>query len=119
MEIRLSEKEITLGVVAFLNSRGMNVDPETANIEFSVSRKPAGITAVLHEGPIPVAEPEPETPVKQEAKLVGQAETDGARVSGEVAEKPAEPAPEPEAVEPLVAEPATEAPAEQTTSLFQ
>lgn len=120
MEIRLSEKEITLGVVAYLNSRGMNVDPETANIEFTVSRKPAGVSAVLHEGPIPVAEPE----AKEEPKLVGQAETSGALVSGEAAAKAPEPVVE-QAADPtpeVVTEAAAEAGASDAqvtgTSLF-
>lgn len=120
MEIRLSEKEITLGVVAFLNSRGMNIDPETANIEFSVSRKPAGVSAILHEGPIPAAEPEPPVQDKAEQKLVGQVAG-----SGTALDQAAEPAPEP-VLEPAVdgepepvAQDNAEEPAAQTgASLF-
>lgn len=123
MEIRISEKEITLGVVAYLNSRGMNIDPHTANIEFTVSRKPAGITAVLHEGPLPDVSNVTDEPKEQ--VLTGQAETDGVTlVSGEVAER----APEPEVAEAqesasiiseVIAQPALETGESQTgASLF-
>lgn len=106
MEIRISEKEITAGVVAYLNSRGMNLDADNVNIEYTAGRKPAGITAILLEGPRTVAEavePEPEQ-AKSEPKLTGQVAG-----SGPALEQAAEPAPDPAEPEPAVqADPAVQ-----------
>lgn len=119
MEIRISEKEITAGVVAYLNSRGFDLDPATVKIDYTVGRKPAGVTAVLIEGDEVVEAPATKTEV-----LTGQANTSGASAPVDVA------APAPElaqaTMQPQVQpeqdqEPAVTAAAEpdQGTSLFK
>lgn len=119
MEIRISEKEITAGVVAYLNSRGFNLDPATVKIDYTVGRKPAGVTAVLIEGDEVVEAPAPKAEV-----LTGQANTSGAVGTAGVAD----PAPAPEVtaeapVEASVDSAPTEAVAtasvEEGTSLFK
>jgi hypothetical protein len=123
MEIRISEKEITAGVVAYLNSRGFNLDPATVKIDYTVGRKPAGVTAVLIEGD-DVAEAAPAPVAKPVEKLTGQAITAGAQVAAEAAPQAVpqeDPAPElePEVeAEPELA-PEVPAEAEQGTSLFK
>ncbi|TKW65234.1 MAG: hypothetical protein DI616_16035 [Paracoccus denitrificans] len=92
MEIRISEKEITAGVVTYLNSRGFNLDPATVKIDYTVGRKPAGVTAVLIEEEV---QAEPVTGVAVGTShvpaaqvLTGQANTAGATlVEGEAAGK--------------------------------
>ena len=126
MEVRISEKEITAGVVAYLNSRGFNLDANTVVIEYTQGRKPSGLTATLREEP----EVEEVDPPKSETKLVGQAVTGD--VVGEAAIAP-EPVvtEQPAAAEEVVAQAALEVAADEagvsldpaaepaaTTSLF-
>lgn len=121
MEIRISEKEITAGVVAYLNSRGFNLDAATVQIDYTVGRKPAGVTAVLIEGDRVAEVPAQTAPASKPEVLTGQANTSGACGTAGVADPAPElpKDPEPANVDPAPAEAAAAAPAEEGTSLFK
>lgn len=131
MEVRITENEITEGVVAYLNTRGFNLNAADVKIDYTVGRKNKGITALLVEGgnkaetkteeaPKPTAGVDTPAqvvtskPVEQEP--VVQSELKPEAQAANPVETPA--APEAEApVEPdQNAEPAAQA---STTSLFQ
>lgn len=82
MEIRITEKEITAGVVTYLNGRGFNLDPATVKIDYTVGRKPAGVTATLVEeeaqAEVPPHVAVGTTQVTAAQVLTGQADTSGA-----------------------------------------
>ena len=136
MEIRISEKEITAGVVAYLNSRGFNLDPNTIKVDYTQGRKPAGLSAVLVEagfedeaGPEPEHGPAAIVEAKGDQVLTSQAVT-GAVVgkADKAPEVKAEAKPEVVAEDPASAEANVEvgvlaaegdAAAAPTTSLFQ
>lgn len=128
MEIRISEKEITAGVVAYLNSRGFNLDAANVKIDYTVGRKPAGITATLVEGDVveQLSEAVATGTTKVGDSQVLGSQTNGTSGNAGVADpapelpKDPEPAPaEPANVDPAPAEPAAAAPAEEGTSLFK
>lgn len=132
MEVSITEKEITAGVVTYLNSRGFNLDPASVKIEYTIGRKNKGVVARLvettegAEAKEPIKVDPPKTPAPKEAGEVGTAATAEPEAKpAQVQEQLADPAPvEPEADEPAEAQ--ADAPVEQaataeatgTTSLF-
>lgn len=51
MKISVTQKEITLGLVAYLNTRGFNLDAATIQVTYTQGRKGGGLTAELNEDP--------------------------------------------------------------------
>jgi hypothetical protein len=133
VEVSITEKEITAGVVTYLNSRGFNLDPASVKIEYTIGRKNKGVVARLVET---IEGADPKEPVKadprkttapKEAGEVGTATA--AQTTSEPEAKPAlvqEQLADPAPVEPEPAEAQVDAPIEQavtaeatgTTSLF-
>lgn len=132
MEVRITENEITAGVVNYLNTRGFNLKADQVTIEYTVGRKNKGITALLVEGKPATDAPEvkPTAGVDTPAQVVTSVPVDQKPVvqselkPDEQAQNPVptahSPVVEPE-VEPdqPVEEEAKPADPAQTTSLFQ
>lgn len=128
MQISLSEKEITAGVVAALQARGFVIDAATVAITYTQGRKANGLTATLDTDGVPATA----APAAGDGKVhlvdnqVPLVKTTEPEVKPQ-ADKPAVKDPEPETPV-TVEEPAPEAPVEDeaasgaeapTTSLFQ
>ena len=127
MEIRITEKEVTAGVISYLNGRGFNLNPDTVQITYTQGRKGSGLTAVVDETPLRSAAELVEERLQQAAQststVVQEASTsNGIGTKPEVAPEPEPEAPaqDPEPETPVQEEaqaPATEQ--AETTSLFK
>lgn len=119
MEVRITENEITAGVVAYLNTRGFDLKVDQVTIEYTVGRKNKGITALLVEGAA-VSKPATDAPEVKPAAVVQQPKAEELKPAAEDTPAPADDAPSEEAVPPVEPEaPVAEDGAAQTTSLFQ